>query len=78
MPAKKIDGCWVAYSSTVCVPFKSEINALRYAVPRGLDVKCVPWGTDALGHETDDSEVDEAPDLNADRFPTATVDEGTD
>lgn len=44
---ERVDGVWVAYFTdrSAVVPFASELEALRFAVTRSMDVAFVPYGT---------------------------------
>lgn len=44
----RTEGCWLAYDSgfNTTAVFSSEVQALRWAVERGLHVTRVPFGVD--------------------------------
>lgn len=50
-----LTGCWVAYyhDRSGAAVFKDEIDALRYAVERNMEVKLVHWGHDIFNDRED-------------------------
>jgi hypothetical protein len=45
-----LTGVWMAFyrDGSLVMPFKTEIEALRFAKGNGLDVEFVPYGTDVF------------------------------
>ncbi len=45
-----MDGCWVAYylDRSAVALFASEIEALKYALPRAMSVRFIKWGEEIL------------------------------